>query len=83
MDNVHGRAIVERHAGDESVNAYCPFLLKFAQSNMDIQFNSGPRAINYIFKYISKATWYSRDMSQPVQRGNFKVRTPFSTREPP
>lgn len=40
---------------DQYVNTYNPDLLRFCQSNMDIQYNTGSRALFYLSKYISKS----------------------------
>lgn len=50
-----GEVFYERHEGDELVNGYNPELLLFTRANMDIQLNTGERALQYIAKYISKS----------------------------
>ncbi|CAO3613965.1 unnamed protein product [Mucor fragilis] len=48
------RAIYKRELTDIYINPYCPFLLAMFETNMDIQVNKGPAAVQYLAKYLTK-----------------------------
>lgn len=56
IDHDSDHVVYKRLDGDEDVNGYNPDILRFVQSNMDLQFNVGTRALRYICKYITKPT---------------------------
>ena len=49
-----GRYVLQREEGDEYVNGYNMELLRFGRVNMDLQYNQGDKAKNYMCKYVTK-----------------------------
>lgn len=52
--NEEGRYVLKRAEGDGRINGYNMELLRFGRVNMDLQYNQGDKAKNYMCKYVTK-----------------------------
>ncbi|KAK3807529.1 MAG: hypothetical protein JOS17DRAFT_692108 [Linnemannia elongata] len=54
LNEEDGRYVLQRNEGDGRVNGYNMELLRFGRVNMELQYNQGDKAKNYMCKYVTK-----------------------------